>query len=235
MKNLILLTVENSTNIGDIITWVFGAVVLVCMFLYVRKERMEKGNTEALEKYLKDISDIVRKRIIEFITNFDLSTYKEDFQTLQADLLNGLYDDIYELSMNELESIMGNDSVSMAIVKKALTRDKIEEYVALMLEDNDLKSKFTGIINSVLEKENERIEAEDKALEKELGEYENDSDDPMESKVAELDPTVVKDPEKPTISEVINPPRDEEEEVISADDESVEIIGDVEENNAIFE
>ena len=68
MKNLILLTAETTTLV-DILAWVMCAVVLVLMFLYVRKERMEKGNKEALDKYLKDISDIVRKRIIEFINN----------------------------------------------------------------------------------------------------------------------------------------------------------------------
>ena len=232
MKNLILLTAETSTLV-DILAWVMCAVVLVLMFLYVRKERMEKGNKEALDKYLKDISDIVRKRIIEFINDFDITTYKDDYMSLQADLLNGIYEDIFELSMKELENIMGNDSVTLALVKKSLTREKIEDYVSLMLEEETLMNKFTNVINSVLEKENERIEAEDKALEKELEEYENESDDPMESKVAELDPRVFVDPEKPAISEVINPPREEEEETVSADDETVEIIGDVPEEQII--
>lgn len=232
MKNLILLTAESITLV-DIFVWVICIIVLVLMFLYVRKERMEKGNKEALDKFLKDISDVVRKRIIEFINNFDITTYKDDYMSLQSDLLDGLYNDIYELSMRELESIMDNDSITLTLLKKSLTKEKIEDYVSLMMQEEPLMDKFTNVINSVLEKENKRIEAEDKALEKELEEYENRSDDPMESKVAELDPRVTIDPEKSVIEEVINPPREEEEEIISADDESVEIVGDVPEEQII--
>lgn len=232
MKNLILLTAE-STTLVDIFAWIICIIVLVLMVLYIRKERTEKGNKEALDKFLKDISDIVRKRIIEFINDFDITTYKNDYMSLQSDLLDGLYNDIYELSMRELESIMGNDSVTLALLKKSLTKEKIEDYVSLMMQEEPLMDKFTNVVNSVLEKENKRIEAEDKALEKELEEYENESDDPMESKVAELDPRVTIDPEKSVIEEVINPPREEEEETISADDESVEIVGDVPEEQII--
>ena len=176
---------------------------------------------------------MVRKRIVEFITNFDISTYKDDYMSLQADLLNGIYEDIYELSMRELEATMGSDSVTLALLKKSLTKDKIEEYVSLMLEEETLMNKFTNLINSVLEKENKRIEAEDAALEKEILTYEKDTDDPMESKVEELDPRVFVDPEKPTISETIIPPREEEEETVSVDDETVEIVGDVPEAQII--
>ena len=233
MKNLILLTANNTVGLVDVLSWVMCVVVLVLMFLYIRKERTEKGNKEALDKFLKDISDVVRKRIIEFITNFDISTYKDDYMSLQADLLNGIYEDIYELSMRELEATMGSDSVTLALLKKSLTKDKIEEYVSLMLEEETLMNKFTNLINSVLEKENKRIEEEDAALEKEILTYEKDTDDPMESKVTELDPRVFVDPEKPTISEVINPPREEEEETVSIDDETVEIVGDVPEAQII--
>lgn len=233
MKNLILLTANNTVGLVDVLSWVMCAVVLVLMFLYIRKERTEKGNKEALDKFLKDISDVVRKRIVEFITNFDISTYKDDYMSLQADLLNGIYEDIYELSMRELESTMGSDSVTLALLKKSLTKDKIEEYVSLMLEEETLMNKFTNLINSVLEKENKRIEAEDAALEKEILTYEKDTDDPMESKVEELDPRVFVDPEKPTISETIIPPREEEEETVSVDDETVEIVGDVPEAQII--
>ena len=166
MKNLILLTAESITLV-DIFVWVICFIVLVLMFLYVRKERMEKGNKEALDKFLKDISDVVRKRIIEFINNFDITTYKDDYMSLQSDLLDGLYNDIYELSMRELESIMDNDSITLTLLKKSLTKEKIEDYVSLMMQEEPLMDKFTNVINSVLEKENKRIEAEDKALEKE--------------------------------------------------------------------
>lgn len=226
MINTILLTSNGGVTLENIITPVFGAVIIALIVLFIRKERLEKGNEDALNDYLKKITDIVKKRIIEFINNFDLSSYKEDFQTLQADLLNGLYDDIFELSVNELENVLGDssDSITIALIRKSLTRDKIEEYVSILLEESDLKEKFTDLINSVLEKENDRIEAEDKELEKELESYEEEYDDPIESKIAELDPKVVKDPERSTISEVINPPREEEEETVSADDESIEIL-----------
>lgn len=226
MINAILLTSETSVSLENILTPVFGAVIITLIVLFIRKERLEKGNEDALNDYLQKITDIVKKRIIEFINNFDLSSYKEDFQTLQADLLNGLYDDIFELSVKELENVMGDssDSITIALIRKALTREKIEEYVSILLEESDLKDKFTDLVNSVLEKENDRIEAEDKELEKELESYEEEYDDPIESKIAELDPKVAKDPERSTISEVINPPREEEEETVSADDGSIEVL-----------
>ena len=226
MINTILLTSNGGVTLENILTPIFGTVIIALIILFIRKERLEKGNEDALNDYLQKITDIVKKRIIEFINNFDLSSYKEDFQTLQADLLNGLYDDIFELSIKELENVLGDssDSITIALIRKSLTRDKIEEYVSILLEESDLKEKFTDLINSVLEKENDRIEAEDKELEKELESYEEEYDDPIESKIAELDPKVAKDPEKSTISEVINPPREEEEETVSAYDESIEIL-----------
>lgn len=226
MINTILLTSNGGVTLENILTPIFGTVIIALIILFIRKERLEKGNEDALNDYLQKITDIVKKRIIEFINNFDLSSYKEDFQTLQTDLLNGLYDDIFELSIKELENVLGDssDSITIALIRKSLTRDKIEEYVSILLEESDLKEKFTDLINSVLEKENDRIEAEDKELEKELESYEEEYDDPIESKIAELDPKVAKDPERSTISEVINPPREEEEETVSADDESIEIL-----------
>ena len=226
MINTILLTSNGGVTLENILTPIFGTVIIALIILFIRKERLEKGNEDALNDYLQKITDIVKKRIIEFINNFDLSSYKEDFQTLQTDLLNGLYDDIFELSIKELENVLGDssDSITIALIRKSLTRDKIEEYVSILLEESDLKEKFTDLINSVLEKENDRIEAEDKELEKELESYEEEYDDPIESKIAELDPKVVKDPERSTISEVINPPREEEEETVSAYDESIEIL-----------
>ena len=226
MINTILLTSNGGVTLENILTPIFGTVIIALIILFIRKERLEKGNEDALNDYLQKITDIVKKRIIEFINNFDLSSYKEDFQTLQTDLLNGLYDDIFELSIKELENVLGDssDSITIALIRKSLTRDKIEEYVSILLEESDLKEKFTDLINSVLEKENDRIEAEDKELEKELESYEEEYDDPIESKIAELDPKVAKDPEKSTISEVINPPREEEEETVSAYDESIEIL-----------
>lgn len=226
MINSILLTSDTSVSLENILTPIFGVIIIALIIVFIRKERLEKGNESALNDYLHKITDIVKKRIIEFINNFDLSTYKEDYQTLQADLLNSLYDDIFELSIKELENVLGDssDSITIALIRKSLTREKIEEYVSILLEESDLKDKFTDLINSVLEKENDRIEAEDKELEKELESYEEEYDDPIESKIAELDPKVAKDPERSTISEIINPPREEEEETVSADDGSIEVL-----------
>lgn len=211
----LLLTANNT--IATSISYVLGILVIGVIIFFIIKNYKSKNNEEKLKEFLFKIQDIVKNNIIEIIDKFDISTIKEDLPNFQAEFLESIYTNIYNLCIKELEGI---DSITAAIIKKLLTKEKIEEYVLTIMDDGDIQDKLTDLFNIAIKDTIYRIEEEDLEAAKVAEEYETASE---ESTIPELDPTKVVDPFVEQKEEKINPPKEEESDSVE-DDGTVEII-----------
>lgn len=211
----LLLTANNA--ISTTISYVLGILVLGVIIFFIYNNYKSKNGEEKLKEFLDKIQDIVKNAIIEMIDKVDITKIKEDFPHFQAEFFENIYTNIYDLCLKELEEI---DSITAALVKKLLTREKIEEYVLTIMDDGDIQDKLTDLYNIAIKDSINRIEEEDLAAAKEAEEYETASE---ESTIPELDPTKTVDPFVEQKEEKINPPKEEESDTVE-DDGSIEII-----------
>lgn len=227
--NAILLATSQLTHETITVTIISLIILVTSIVLLVKKYKSMPNGEIELDNFLKDIQSIVKKRIIEFIENFDFSTIKEDYINLQATLIENIYDDIYDLVEEELEAIYGNDEAELIYkaIKKIITREKIESYVNTIYSADDIQDKLADLFNIALADQNKKIEEEDAELnaenEKEciqdIENAEKEVDD-SNSTVPVLDPMKLNGVDNG--EEVIIPPSEEESDVVDVD--TVEVI-----------
>lgn len=218
----ILLTATNSFSAESIISFVIGVIIIGLMIFFIyRKYSSNENNKELLDKFFDNIQDIVKNHIIKAIEKFDFSNAKNSFVEIQADFIEGMYDDIWDLCVSEMDKLKGNDDILYSVLKKLLTKDKIQDYVITLFSDESIQDKLTDIYNTALEEKMEEIKQEDEKLEKESEEY--DMGEISEaSHIQKLDPSKVPGVEE----EEIIPPVEEESDIVSKDDPTVEIISE---------
>ena len=218
----ILLTATNSFSAESIISFVIGVIIIGLMIFFIyRKYSSNENNKELLDKFFDNIQDIVKNHIIKAIEKFDFSNAKNSFVEIQADFIEGMYDDIWDLCVSEMDKLKGNDDILYSVLKKLLTKDKIQDYVITLFSDESIQNKLTDIYNAALEGKMEEIKQEDEKLEKESEEY--DMGEISEaSHIQKLDPSKVPGVE----DEEIIPPVEEESDIVSKDDPTVEIISE---------
>lgn len=226
--NAILLT-ASQTSPETIVTTIITLIILgLGVVLLVKKYKSMPNGEDELNNFLNDIQGIVRKRILEFIGNFDFNTIKEDYINLQATLIENIYEDIYVLVEAELEAIYGNEEGELIYkaIKKIITREKIESYVNTIYSAQDIQDKLADLFNTALSDQNKKIEEEDAALNAELeADCIEDIEDQIEiddsaSIIPPLDPMKLNGIDNG--DEEIIPPSEEESETVDAD--TVEII-----------
>ena len=218
--------VSNDTNTASIIIKIIIRVVIVAalfgifIFAHRRHNVQNEVAKEELEKLFTNLESTIKKYIIEAIDKIDISNSKGSFLDFQADFFSKLYKDITEILYVELEKTC--DPLVVALIKKMLTEEKIEEYVNNTLNNKDISSLITDIANKMNETHNKEIEEEDKKLQEEYDKLETEETDNEDSSIEKLDPSVVIDPEN-NYKEEINPPKEEESDEIK-DDGSIEVI-----------
>ena len=218
----ILLTATNSFSAESIVSFVIGVIIIGLMIFFIyRNYSSNENNKELLDKFFDNIQDIAKNHIIEAIEKFDFSNVKKSFAEIQADFIKGMYDDIWDLCVSEMDKLKGNDDILYSVLKKLLTKDKIQDYVITLFSDESIQDKLTDIYNTALEEKMEEIKQEDEKLEKESEEY--DMGEISEaSHIQKLDPSKVPGVEE----EEIIPPVEEESDIVSKDDPTVEIISE---------
>jgi len=231
--NFILLTASRFAT-EDIVTFVVGLIVLIgAGVLLVKKYQSLPDGDKELDQLLHDMQSIVKKRIIEFIDDFDFATIKEDFVNLQATLIENIYDDIWDLIEAEIESVYGNEEGALIYkaISKIITREKIESYVNTIYSHDDIQQKLADLFNTALAEQNKEIEAEDQqrnyeAEQEQIQDIENAENevDDSESTVPVLDPMKLNGIDNG--EEEIIPPTEEESETVDAD--TVEVIEEAE-------
>lgn len=212
-----VLLSADTASFSQVLTACIGAAIIVGIFILLYNKNYSK-NEAALNEFLDKIENIVKQHIIELIENIDINNIKESFIVFQSEFFGNLYNDIYDLCLEELEKY---DKVAGALIKKVLTKEKIEDYVNILIEDGEIQDKLADLYNAIVKDKVDDIVLADELLAEEVAKYEEDVETNDES-VEELDP-MVGDALMPPVEENIIPPTEEESDTVK-DDGTIEIL-----------
>ena len=212
-----VLLSADTASFSQVLTACIGAAIIVGIFILLYNKNYSK-NEAALNEFLDKIENIVKQHIIELIENIDINNIKESFIVFQSEFFGNLYNDIYDLCLEELEKY---DKVAGALIKKVLTKEKIEDYVHILIEDGEIQDKLADLYNAIVKDKVDDIVLADELLAEEVAKYEEDVETNDES-VEELDP-MVGDALMPPVEENIIPPTEEESDTVK-DDGTIEIL-----------
>ena len=199
---------------SDIFVGIFGIIVLAAIigYLYIKKKNdKEKGNLE-VEKFLKSLEGIFQTFILQYVDAIDITNIV-NVNEAQKEVLEGMYDDLWNLVQEELESSI-TDEFNKALIKKFLTKENVEEMARNIFNNDLVQEKFTKRYNDQVVAANNRA-----------GEYEKGAVEFTNQILSQEDTGELKMDTKYDIGDEhdLNPQRDEEE-VIDPSDESVEIL-----------
>ncbi len=212
---------DPSLPVSSIITGVILVLILAAgiALLYSNAKKKNILNEE-IEKFLNVIRDSFKNRIIEILSTVEIDSKASLFEAEQ-EFLQKIYDDAYDYVIGELDKLYGENQLYKAL-KKLLDKEKINQYVLSVMSDKDIQDKLIEIYNIAISKQKDEIDSYEKEALDFAEEIESDNTPDEESSIPKLDPTRdTFDPEQE-----INPPVEEETNVVSADDESIEIIDD---------
>ena len=230
--NYLLLTAETvssngAINTGDIVT--VSAAIIVLAFVaagitYYLKSK--KNDDAALEEFFKTMSNTIKSDILTILAEYANKELKGDFNTVYAEVMNKIYGDIYDICLGEIEkalhdnseALAGMDEVILDVVNKVFTKDKLKKYIDQLIDsDTTIIDRITGIVNTIVEKENAKAEEEDKERTKELEEAGIVEDMDALEEAGEVDKEQRETPQLDAnfepIKEEINPPTDDGEKL----------------------
>lgn len=198
------------------------AIVIIAGVWIYRKYKNTPDGDAKLQELFESMKGIIIENIIEALENIDFSNNNIPISEIEAKFLESIYDDIWNLFDTEIEKLANTDNLLYRTLRKAITKEKVEEYVAALFSSEDIQNKIIEIYNIAIEKKNKEIIEEDKKLFDEMEAYEKDEIET--DTVDDLNPMV--DINVPIENQQIIPPSEEESDIVSADDESIEIIED---------
>ena len=230
--NYLLLTAETvssngAISSGDVVT--VSAAIIVLAFIaagitYYLKSK--KNDDAALEEFFKTMSNTIKSDILTILAEYTNKDLKGDFNTVYAEVMNKIYGDIYDICLGEIEkalhdnseALAGMDEVILDVVNKVFTKDKLKKYIDQLIDsDTTIIDRITGIVNTIVEKENAKAEEEDKERTKELEEAGIVEDMDALEESGEVDKEQRETPQLDAnfepIKEEINPPTDEGEKL----------------------
>ncbi len=239
--NNFLLTVSNNGSSGSTSQWIamgVGAVIIAAALVFIVLSIKQRENHEAmLKEFLDLMASRIKAAIFTTIKNMDPDKFKGNLPEVYYEITSAIYDAIYDLCYEYIDTVAKDHAeLVVGVLKSVLTKEKIKEYVDVVLDNNkEIQEKITDIINIVMKKQVEEQEKEDKEVTEELekdgiiedmDKYIEEGNDYNKDKEPESKPL---DANFEPIKEEINPPKDEEDEVIK-DDGTIEIVDDPEDN-----
>lgn len=236
MSNMLLSVSTNGS--GTTNNWIamgVGAVIIVIAIIFITLSLKQRENHDAmLKEFLNLMANRIKEAIFDAIKKIDPDDLKGNLPEVYYEITNAIYNAVFDMCYEYID-IVAKDHTELVIsvLKNILTKEKIKEYVDVILDNNkEIQEKITEIINIVMKKQVEEQEKEDQKATEEL---EKDGVIEDMDKYIEEGNDINKDKEpegkmldanfKP-IEEKINPPKDEEDDVIK-DDGTIEVVDDV--------
>lgn len=232
MFNLLLTASANGG--GSTNNWIamgVGGVIIIAAIVLIVLTTKEKENGEGmLKEFFELMANRIKEAVIEAIKNINPDDLKGNIPEVYYEITNSIYNSVYDTCYEYIDTIViDHKSIIAEVIKKALTKEKVQEYVNAVLDNNDdIQSMITDIINIVFKDEVERQEKEDKERTKELEDLGIIED--MDKYLEENEDAGKGDTDKPAqlnakfepLVEEINPPKDEEQPL--KDDGTIEVI-----------
>lgn len=198
-----------------------GAVILICIIIAMvirYKSKPSAFDKDAATKFLEGLSETFYDKIMDIINNIDLSKYNSLIE-LEDDVLNNIYDTIWDYVQKELKEAAKTDIIT-ALSLKILNKEFVNKFVNSLIRKYNinwkLESKWTDFTN--FESKAEKMKYEDKSEFTGDDYIENASD-------SDLKPAQNESIPEEELAK-LNPQTDEEEKLDPATDSSVEIVSD---------
>lgn len=202
------------TIIGGLIVLFFIIVAIIIRF----KTKPSAYDKESAQNFLLGLGDSIYEKMVEIVSNFDVSSYSS-IEEFEVDVLGVIYDDIWDYVTECLEENSKNDILS-AMAVKVLNKDYVIKFIDHIAEECDLENKISDIWFNVFKSKTEGIEDVDNTLPDDLANQKNYIENVTENDLVPAQEVV------PTEEELasLNPPSDDEKDYDPENDSSVEII-----------
>ena len=202
------------TIIGGLIVLFFIIIAIIIRF----KTKPSAYDKESAQNFLLGLGDSIYEKMVEIVSNFDVSSYSS-IEEFEVDVLGVIYDDIWDYVTECLEENSKNDILS-AMAVKVLNKDYVIKFIDHIAEEYDLENKISDIWFNVFKSKTEGIEDVDNALPDDLANQKNYIENVTENDLVPAQEVV------PTEEELasLNPPSDDEKDYDPENDSSVEII-----------
>ena len=143
---------------GIIIVLAIGAAVFIRM-----KKSPSSSDKKAAEDFIKGLSDTFYKTMIDIVNNADPKKF-DNIEAFETDILEKIYNDIYEYTKAKLEEAAESDIIS-AMVLKVIDKDYIIKFVDSVFNNGNIESIIKDVwAKNFEEKVSEMEEVQDIAI-----------------------------------------------------------------------
>ena len=195
----------------------FNATIFfdIFVFLYYRAKKNKSSEYDTkLNAFLANINNIIKSTILSVITDYPLPKTPEELADFETILITKITDAAYDMAFKELCDSFKDDEVTLAALKKLLTKEKVKAFVDVAMKDSNIQEKLTDLYNIILKDDYKAMqELEDEKMKEsnEFGlEHSEDFVKPEEDKPLEG----IVDPLRQTEEDVINPPKEEDDDSV---------------------
>lgn len=208
-------------EMSTLVTVLGGVVVLglVVLAFYIRlKKNPSTADKQEAEKFLKGLEEVFYNKMIDIVNTTNFIEY-HSFVALETDILNKIYDAIWEYTQKEMEEAAKSDILT-AMALKALDKKNVLAFVDRLISMTDVKDQINTKWSDSFKVKISSMESEDKELANKFAdktEYVENADNVI------LEPAQEEAP-KPDEEVNIIPPTEEEKDYDPEKDETVEYV-----------
>lgn len=201
------------------IGYLSGILVLIILAIAVIAGLKKSSDNKAVDKFINDLADKILEIVIETIDDINPNDYV-DFYKFKNQLISNVYNAAWDYVSYTAQEAVEVDQITKTVFK-LINRDTVSKFVDTLLENNGIYDKIQyKYVGKNIEKMYE--DKEDEKLQKEYSNQELYFENVNNEDLVPAKKSVLSAEEL----EKINPPKDEEEEYVNINDDSVEIIVD---------
>lgn len=208
-------------EMSTLVTVLGGVVVLglgVLAFYIRLKKNPSAADKQEAEKFLKGLEEVFYNKMIDIVNTTNFIEY-HSFVALETDILNKIYDAIWEYTQKEMEEAAKSDILT-AMALKALDKKNVLAFVDRLISMTDVRDQINTKWSDSFKVKISSMESEDKELANKFAdktEYVENVDNVV------LEPAQEEAP-KPDEEVNIIPPTEEEKDYDPEKDETVEYV-----------
>lgn len=206
---------------NTIVTILGGAVILICIIVAIvirYKSNPSAIDKESAKKFLDGLSDTFYDKIMDIINNIDFSKYNSLVE-LEADVLNAIYETIWNYVEEELKDTAKTDILT-ALALKVLNKDFVDKFVEDLINKLNIEWKLEAAWSK-----NHNFDDKVKEIQNnDVSEF-TGNDYVEDSSSVELEPATEEKIPEEALKKLI-PQSDDEEVLDPENDNSVEVVED---------
>ena len=138
MFNLLLTASANgggSTN-NWIAMGVGGVIIIAAIVLIVLTTKEKENGEEMLKEFFELMANRIKEAVIEAIKNINPDDLKGNIPEVYYEITNSIYNSVYDTCYEYIDTIViDHKSIIAEVIKKALTKEKVQEYVNAVLPE----------------------------------------------------------------------------------------------------